>query len=80
MPHISPQLPSSRTQIALNLLLHVDDDRTGTQLATNVKQLLGLLEATITPNPKAGSQRRPPTMTLHWGTFVTEALGDPASN
>lgn len=60
--------------ISLNLLLHVDDDRTGTQLAANIKQLLALVEATITPNANKPAQMRPPTMTMHWGSFVTDEM------
>jgi hypothetical protein len=55
--------------ITLNLLLHAEDDRTGSDVQTNINDLLDLADATI----DAGTmdQKRPPTVTLHWGKFVS---------
>ena len=55
--------------ITLNLLLHAEDTRTGADVQTNVNDLLALADATV----EAGTldQKRPPTVILHWGKFVS---------
>jgi hypothetical protein len=54
--------------ITLNLLLHVDDTRTGDELSENLDALLALVDATET---STRGQLRPPTITVHWGSFVS---------
>ncbi len=55
--------------ISLNLLLHAEDDRTGTQVEAYIKALFELLDASETATTLG--QSRPPTVTLHWGKFVS---------
>jgi nucleoid-associated protein YgaU len=55
--------------ITLNLLLHAEDDRTGSDVQDNVQELLGLVEASKVAALQG--QTRPRTMTLHWGSFAS---------
>jgi nucleoid-associated protein YgaU len=55
--------------ITLNLLLHAEDDRTGSDVQDNVQELLGLADASKVTALQG--QKRPRTMTLHWGRFAS---------
>jgi hypothetical protein len=55
--------------ITLNLLLHAEDDRTGADVQDNINELLGLVDASQVAALQG--QKRPPTMTLHWGSFTS---------
>jgi Contractile injection system tube protein len=56
--------------ITLNLLLHAEDNRKGPQVQGNINELLKLADATVDTGGEV-PQKRPPTVTLHWGKFVS---------